>query len=110
LDPASDVDDTLQWRAILNAIIPLPHMPPQASTEIALQVRLINAEGSKWLKGVRLDRDFIRNAAALLHPGNSAILAILRDSQSALTVLSGYSQLVLHTSFVEFHGTDEHAR
>jgi uncharacterized membrane protein len=109
LDPASGLDDVLQWKAILNAIIPLPHMPPESTAEIAFQVRLINAEGSKWLKGVRLDRDFIRNAAALLRPGNSAILAILRDSQPALSVLSGYSQVVLHTSLVGSRGGTESA-
>jgi uncharacterized membrane protein len=107
LDPASGWDDVLQWKAILNAIIPLPHTPRESTAEIASQARLINAEGRKWLKDVPLDRDFIRNAAALLHPGNSAILAILRDSQAALAVLSGYSQIVLHTDFVRSHGGTE---
>ena len=107
LDPASGLDDVLKWKAILNAIIPLPHLPPDSTGEIASQVRLINAEGKKWLKGVLLDRDFMRNAAALLLPGNSAILAILRDSEHALAVLSGYSQIVLHTGFVGFRRADE---
>lgn len=100
LDAGSGLNDALQWKAILSAIIPLPHMRAESPAEIASQVRLINAEGSDWLKSASLDRDFIRNAAALLRPGHSAILAVLRDPQSALRVLLGYSQVVLHTSFV----------
>lgn len=100
LDPASGLDDAIQWKTILNAIVPLPHMPPESTAEIAFHVRRINAEGDKWLKGASLDQDFIRNAAALLRPGNSAVFAILREVQTALPVLSGYSQIVLHTSFV----------
>ena len=48
-------------------------------------------------KDFSLDQDFVRNAAALLRPGNSAILATLQKWKPALTVLSGYSPLVLHT-------------
>jgi hypothetical protein len=92
------LDEALQWKAILNAIVPLPHPPAESTAEVAFQVRLINAKGRSWLKRVSLDRDFIRNTAAVLRPGNSAILAILRDSQSALPVLTGYSPIVLHTA------------
>jgi len=99
LDAGSGLNDALQWKAILSAIVPLPHMPAESPAAIASQVRLINAEGSNWLKGVSLDPDFIRNAAALLRPGNSAILAVLRDAESALRLLWGYSHVVLHTSF-----------
>ena len=98
LDPVSGLDDTLQWKAILNAIVPLPHLPVESTPDIAFQVRVINAKGSSWLKRVSRDRDFIRNAAAVLRPGNSAILAIIRDAQPALAVLSGYSPIVLHTA------------
>ena len=102
LDPASGLDDVIRWEAILNAIIPLPHIPSHSTAETARQVRLINAKGSNWLKGLSLDGDFLRNAAALLRPGNSAILAILHESKPALAVLSGYSQMVLHTSLERF--------
>jgi len=44
----------------------------------------------------------VRNAAALLQPGNSAIFALIQDWQSAATVLSGYSHPVLHTTTVEW--------
>jgi uncharacterized membrane protein len=98
LDPASGLDDALQWKAILSAIVPLPHLPAEGASGIASQVGAINAKGSRWLKRVSMDGDFVRNAAAILRPGNSAILAILHDSQSALAVLSGYSSVVLHTS------------
>lgn len=98
LDPASGMDDAIQWKAILNVITPLPHMPPESAAEVVSEVRRINAEGKSWLKGVSLDRDFIRDAAALLGPENSAILAIIRNSESALPVLLGYSQVVLHTT------------
>jgi uncharacterized membrane protein len=100
LDPASGPDDVAQWKAILNAITPLPHVPPGRSEHTALEFRSINAEASNWIRGIAFDnRDFIRNAAAILRPGNSAILTLVRDFRPALQVLSGYSPIVLHTSF-----------
>jgi len=107
LDPASGMDEALQWKVILNAIIPLPHVLPESTAHTASQVSFINAEGRSWLRRVSLDREFIRNAAAVLCPGNSAILAILHDAQSAVKVLSGYSQVVLHTGFLGIRQTDE---
>lgn len=98
LDPASGLDEGLEWKAILNAIVPLPHLPAESTGEVAARVRSINAKGSSWLKRVSMDREFIRNAAAVLRPGNSAILTILRDAKPALAVLSGYSPIVLHTA------------
>jgi uncharacterized membrane protein len=109
LDPAAGMDDVVQWKAILSAIIPLPHTPSESTAETASQVSLINSEGRRWLKRVSLDREFIRNAAALLRPGNSAIFAMCRNSESALKVLSGYSQIVLHTSVVKSAPRNESA-
>lgn len=97
MDPGFSLDDTQRWKAILNAIVPLPHTPSKSAGETAFQAQKINAEGSNWLKDKSLDRDFVRDAAAVLRPGNSAILAILREPSSALPFLLGYSQIVLHT-------------
>lgn len=102
LDPASGQGDIAQWKAILNAINPLPHLRSEHSQDTAVEFRTINAESTEWLKDVALDRDFVSNAAAILRPGNSAILAILSDFRAASTVLSGYSQVVLHTNFAQF--------
>lgn len=81
----------------LSAIVPLPHIPPSSTAEVISQVRTINVGGSTWLKNKSLDQDFVRNAAALFRPGNSAILAMVQDWRPALQVLSEYSQIVLHT-------------
>lgn len=95
--PESGLDDTRRWKAILNAIIPVPHAPAKSTGETTLNVQQINAEGSDLLKIKALDLDFIRDAAAVLRPGNSAIFAILHESDSALPVLRGYSPIVLRT-------------
>ena len=98
LDPVAASEDAPQWKELLSAIVPLPHLPPSSTAEVISKVRTINVGGSTWLKNFSLDQDFIRNAAALLRPENSAILAMVRDWHPALQVLSGYSQIVLHTS------------
>jgi uncharacterized membrane protein len=97
LDPAFS-STISQWKAILSSIVPLPHAPHSSANETLIEVRNINAQGLNWLKLASLDDDFIREAAAVLRPGNSAILAIVRESKHALEVLSGYSYIVLHTS------------
>ncbi len=100
LDPAAGWEGASQWKAILSAIVPLPHTPPSSKPQLASEVSSINAAGSGWLKDFSLDQDFVRNAAALLRAGNSAIFATLREWKPAMTVLSGYSHLVLHTRIV----------
>jgi uncharacterized membrane protein len=102
LDPAHGLDETFRWKAILNAIVPLPHVPPESAPETASQVRKINAEGSNWLRGKSFNDNFIRDASAVLRPGNSAIFAIVHETDSALPVLAGYSPIVLHASFARF--------
>ena len=101
LDPESGSNLT-QWKAILSAIVPLPHVPPSSTAETNIEVCNINAQGSNWLKVTSLDDDFLRDAAAVLRPGNSAILAIVRELEPALVVLSAYSYLVLRTSIGHF--------
>jgi hypothetical protein len=101
MDPEFGLDDTRRWKAILNAIVPLPHTPSKSTAATSFQVHRVNAEGRTWLKENSLDRDFVRDAASVLRPGNSAILAILRESHSAFPVLLGYSHIVLHTRLGE---------
>jgi len=102
LDPAHGLDEAFRWKAILSAIVPLPHVPPESTPEIALQARKINAEGSNWLRSKSSNDNFIRDASAVLRPGNSAILAIVHEADSALPVLAGYSPIVLHASLARF--------
>jgi uncharacterized membrane protein len=72
------------------------------TAEVSLEYRDVNSAASNWLKNSSLEADFVRNVAAVLQPGNSAIFALIRDWQSAAPVLSGYSHLVLHTTTVEW--------
>lgn len=97
LDPQGGFDDALRWKAILSAIVPLPHMPSECSSHTASRVKDINAELGALLGRKSFDLRFLRDAAAILCPGNSAILAILRQPKEALVVLNGYSPIVLHT-------------
>jgi uncharacterized membrane protein len=96
LDPAHG-SNVARWKAMLGVIVPMPHVSQSCSGEAIAELRVAYAEGVSWLKETALDKGFIRDAAAMLQPGNSAILAVVNDSQSALAVLSGYSYLVLHT-------------
>jgi uncharacterized membrane protein len=98
LDPAGSFDDVSRWKALLSAIVPLPHAPASSTSEVSSEIRGINSAASAWLKNLSLHQDFVRNVAALLQPGNSAIFALIHDWQSAVPVLSGYSHLVLHTT------------
>ncbi len=98
IDPTSGIDSVTRWNALLSAIVPLPYSPQSSTSEVNSEVRGINAAASKWLKDSSLDKDFVRNVAAVLQPGNSAVFAIIQDWRSAAPVLSGYSQLTLHTT------------
>jgi uncharacterized membrane protein len=101
LDPTSGVGDVARWKALLSAIVPLPHAPVSSAPEVNSEYRGVNSAASDWLKTSPLDPDFLRNVAAVLQPGNSAIFAFIRDWPSAAPVLSGYSSLVLHTAITE---------
>ena len=105
LDPTVSGDsDDFEWEALLCAIIPQPHLASSARVSKDGVGNTVNAKGHSWLKELVFDRDFARNAAALLRPGNSAIMAAIRDWQSAATLLSGYSNLLLHTTVVRSKG------
>lgn len=98
LDPAAGWTEGAQWKALLSAIRPLPHMPAYSKGAVASEVRLINADGNAWREDFALDQDFVRDAAALLQPGNSAILTTVQEWRPALKELSRYSPFVLHTT------------
>jgi hypothetical protein len=86
----------------LNVIVPLPHMPLEGAPETAFQVRTINPEGLNWLRGKSFNDNFIRDAAAVLCPGNSAILLSFIKLIPPLPVLAGFSSILLHASLSEF--------
>jgi uncharacterized membrane protein len=102
LDPAAGADDLMRWKGLLSAIVPPPHTPVSSAPEVRFQSLGINSAATDWLKNPSLDKDFVRNVAALLQPGNSAIFALIQDWPSAAPVLAGYSPLVLHTTAVEW--------
>jgi uncharacterized membrane protein len=97
LDPGAYTDREFEWEALLSAIVPQPHPTPENRQQKASTV---NAQSRTWLEDMSFDQDFRRNAAALLRPGSSAILAAISDWRSAMELLSGYSGLVLHTTIV----------
>jgi uncharacterized membrane protein len=97
LDPAATCEDAPEWKELLSAIVPLPYVPVASSAAVNSKARDINAGSNEWLKSSALDQDFIRNAAALLQPGNSVIMAAIGDWQAALPLLGGFSNIVLHT-------------
>jgi uncharacterized membrane protein len=107
LDPATGWEGTSHWKAILSAIVPMPHLLPTSKRALASEIGAINAEGLAWLKDFSLDKDFVRDTAALLQPENSAIFATLRDWKQAVRVLSGYSSIVLHTAVNEAEDSTE---
>ena len=97
LDPADASEEAPQWKAVLSAILPLPHVPSSGTSELMSEVHAINAQAGNWLDEFSRKSDFIRDAAALLRPGNSAVFARIHDWRSALPVLLEYSNFVLHT-------------
>jgi uncharacterized membrane protein len=97
LDAATDTEDAGRWKALLSAILPLPHPSFSVSSERMAEVQAISVQAGRWVDHLSLDQDFIRNAAALLRPDSSALMAIVRDGEDAQVVMSGYSHFVLHT-------------
>lgn len=96
LDTATCDIDILRWKDLLSTILSLPHGPRQEPTQTA-GAPVLHAQTSSWLERISLDREFTRNAAAILRPDSSAVLAIVRQSDEAIYVMSGYSHFVLHT-------------
>ena len=83
------------------------YLPASSTRERSAEVRATTLEGSTWFKDSLLDLDFIRNAAALLRPGNSAILATISDWPAAQKVLSGFSRIILHTAMMRMDVSPE---
>jgi uncharacterized membrane protein len=96
LDPSAR--DDFRWEGLLTAIVPLPHVP--RSSDAGKEFNAINAKSQAWLKNLSFDQGFLRDAAALLRPGNSAILSTIDNWQPAVEFLAGYSYFVLHTSII----------
>lgn len=92
-------------KALLRAIAPLPHAPVSSAPEVSSELGGVNSAARDWLKDSSLEPDFLRNVAAVLRPGNSAIFAFLRNWHSAAPVLSGYSSLGLHAATTEVKQT-----
>ena len=55
LDPAGGVDDLMRWKALLSAIVPLPHAPVSSTPEVKHEFRGINSAANDWLKDPSLD-------------------------------------------------------
>lgn len=106
LDPVTGWEDASLWKTILSVIVPVPHLPSSSTPEVNSEVYAINVKGRDWLAKSYLDGEFVRDAASLLQPGNSAILATIQDWQSAAKVLLEYGAIVLHTPLVQIRGGD----
>lgn len=104
LDPAAKAEDDFEWEALLSALVPQPHSRKTSHDSPGASGNTINIQGQSWLKNLALDLGFTRDAAALLRPGNSAILATIHDWRSAMELLSGYSAVVLHTTVFQPKG------
>jgi uncharacterized membrane protein len=94
LDPSARTD--FKWEALLAAIMPLPH--PSPSSSAVEEFNAITAQSKVWLGDLSFHQSFLRDAAALLLPGHSAIIATIQDWRPAVDFLCGYSHFVLHTS------------
>lgn len=96
LDPAIRSNLSF-WKALINLIVPLPHVRHTSPSDAVDDARFINDTSINWSTIDLIDRDFLRDASSLFRPGSSAILATLRDSESAGQLLLGYSPLLLQT-------------
>jgi hypothetical protein len=55
LDPASGLNDALQWKTILNAVVPLPHIPSGSTAERSRTLTLFmpnppHSSSSNWFR------------------------------------------------------------
>jgi hypothetical protein len=61
------------------------------------QVDERHAQAVHWFDHFSLDQEFVHNAAGLLSPDSSAVMAIIDGGEDALGILGSYSRFVLHT-------------
>jgi hypothetical protein len=96
LGSETNAHDAALWRSILSAILPPPYWSHDAA-EMPDEEAPIDPQTSHRSALPFLDQEFIRDAAALLRPGSSALLAIVHESKKLLPVASAYSHFLLHT-------------
>ena len=97
LDSVAGIGDAAQWRSILSAIHPPPYWAYHAAPGLANTAQTMEPLVNERPAQPSLNGEFIRDAAALLQPGRSVLLAIIHDREAVLPVVSGYSRFVLHT-------------
>jgi hypothetical protein len=94
LDAAPGKEAFAQWESLLGVLRPVSH---RALTGSPAKVDERHAQAVLWFDHFSLNQEFVRNAAALLSPDSSAVMAIIDGDEDALGILGGYSRFVLHT-------------
>jgi uncharacterized membrane protein len=87
----------IQWVPLLNAILPFPTTIAFEHSGCLPTAQELTDETRRWVEGVWGDPHFVRDAAALLQPGTSALMAIMPGEPEVLAHLSGYSHFLIHT-------------
>jgi uncharacterized membrane protein len=105
LDTAVGSEDATQWTNILSALVPPPHRAVPAPAIPGTEGHLVRSRVSDAAEQFFFEHEFVRNAAALLQPGNSALLVIVGKADEVLPVLAGYSHFVLRTSLHHREGS-----
>jgi uncharacterized membrane protein len=94
LDAAPGKEAFAEWESLLGVLRPVSH---RALAGSPAKVNERYAQAVHWFDHFSLNQEFVRNAAALLSPDSSAVMAIIDGGEDALGILGGYSRFVLHT-------------
>jgi uncharacterized membrane protein len=97
LDSMSSAHDTAKWRALLNAIVPFPVASASDPAYTIGHMEELTVHVDRWLRQISFDYEFLSDAAALLRPGSSALMAVVQNGRDTVSVMSGFSHFVLHT-------------